>query len=167
MVETNIVKSWAGLLLLVTLSACASAASPRVSEHPATAVIFGTVGQSEWCPAGSVRVDLRTGRYALTARAPREVCQDLDLERPVVEGTLDATRRRALQQAFQRTILDGLDDCRGGRRPDDMIISNGGLHILLVTDGGATDAAPSDLSCWTEAAWAMHNLLAATFRSSR
>lgn len=160
-------KRSAGLLLAVTLSACASAASPGVSEHPATAVIFGTVGQSEWCPAGSVRVDLRTGGYALTARAPREVCQNPDLERPVVEGTLDPTRLRALRQAFQRTTRDGLDACRGGRRPDDMIISNGGLHILLVTDGRATDAAPSDLSCWTEAAWAMHNLLAVTFPSSR
>jgi hypothetical protein len=161
------VKCWAGLLLVVTLSACAGAASPGVREHPATAVVFGTVGQSEWCPAGSVRVDLRTGGYALTAKAPREVCQDPDLERPVVEGTLDAARLRALQRAFQRTISDGLDACRGGRRPDDIIVSNGGLHILLVTDGRATDAAPGDLSCWTEAAWAMHNLLAATFPSSR
>lgn len=160
-------RCWAALLLVITLSACASAASPRVTEHPPTAVIFGTVGQSEWCPAGNVRVDLRTGIYALTARAPRDVCQDLDLERPVVEGRLDATRLRALKQAFQRTITDGLNDCRGGRRPDDMIFSNGGLHILLVTDGRATDAAPSDLSCWTEAAWAMHNLLAETFPSSR
>ncbi|MGZ9100424.1 MAG: hypothetical protein ACXW3O_12035 [Brevundimonas sp.] len=155
------------MIVLITMSACASTAPPTVVDHRRTAVVLGTVGQSEWCPAGNVRVDLETGEYALTARAPRAVCQDLDLERPIVEGRLDGSRLRALQQAFQRTITDGLNDCRGGRHPDEIIISNGGLRVLVVTHGRATDAAPTDLSCWTEAARALHDLLDETFPSSR
>lgn len=155
------------MFVVITMTACASAAPPMVIDHRRTAVILGTVGQSEWCPAGSVRLDLATGEYALTARAPRAVCQDLDLERPIVEGRLDASRLHALRQAFQRATTDGLNDCRGGRRPDEIIISNGGPHVLVVTHGRANDAAPTELSCWTEAAWALHHLLDETFPSSR
>jgi len=165
--ETKMTKCWAAAFAMITLSACASAAPPTVVGQGRTAVILGTVGQSEWCPAGAARVDLETGEYAFTPRAPRAVCQAPDLERPTVEGRLDASRLRALQQAFQRTITEGLNACRGGRRPDEVIISNGGLHVLVVTTGQAMDAAPTELSCWTAAAWALHDLLDETFPSPR
>jgi len=139
------------------------AASPPVADPSGTAVVFATVGESEWCPAGNVRVDLRTGDYAFTATAPRAVCQDATLERPVSEGRLDESRLRALRQDFQRAVGDGLNVCRNGRAPHDIIISNGGLHVLVVTDGRRTDAAPTDLSCWTEAAVSLHDRLYDTF----
>lgn len=166
--ETKMTKCWAAAFAMITLSACASAAPPTVVGQGRTAVILGTVGQSEWCPAGAARVDLETGEYAFTPRAPRAVCQAPDLERPTVEGRLDASRLRALQQAFQRTITEGPNACRGGRRPpDEVIISNGGPHVLVVTTGQAMDAAPTELSCWTAAPWALHDLLDETFPSPR
>lgn len=64
------------LAAALTLSACASAPSPTQGDPQRTAIILGTVGQSEWCPAGNVRIDLETGDYVLTARAPRAVCQN-------------------------------------------------------------------------------------------
>lgn len=165
--ETKMTKYWAAAFVVITISACASATPPKAPDNRQTAVVLGTVGQSEWCPAGNVRVDLETGKYALTARAPRIVCQDRDLERATVEGRLDASRLLALQQAFQKAITGGLNKCRGGQRSDEVIISNGGLRVLVVTNGRATDAAPTEISCWTDAAWALHNLLDQTFPSSR
>lgn len=163
----NLARSLAAVLVAITTTACASADPTMASEHPRTAFVFGTVGQSEWCPAGNVKVDLATGEYAFTARASRSVCQNLGLERPVVEGRLAAAQISALNQSFERVGEQGLNACQGGRRPTDVIISNGGLHVLVVTNGQATDSAPSDLSCWTEAAWELHGLLDATFPSSR
>ncbi len=143
------------------------AAPPPVADPGGTAVVFGTVSQSEWCPAGNVRVDLRTGDYAFTARAPREVCNDENLERPVSEGRLGGPKLRALRQAFERAFREGLDRCRDGRELDEVVISNGGPHILVLTDGRSTGAAPTDLSCWTDAAWALHHQLDDTFPSPR
>jgi hypothetical protein len=80
---------------------------------------------------------------------------------------LNTSQVRVLHQAFQRAITGGLNGCRGGQRPKDSIISNGGLAVLVVNDGRATDAAPSDLSCWTQAAWELHNVLQATFPEPR
>ena len=109
-------------------------------------------------------MNLGTGKFAFTSKAPRAVCQDSDLERATVEGRPSGPRLRALQNAFQRTMRDGLDYCEGGRRPsEEIIIVNGGLQVLTVTDGRRTDAAPTDLSCWTGAAHAMHSLLEDTF----
>lgn len=165
--KMKIGKVWAISLVAITVSACASATPYTVVDQRRTAVVVGTVNQSEWCPAGNVRVDLETGDYAYTAGAPRAVCQDLDLERPIVKGQLNASQVRVLDQAFQRAITDGLNACRAGQRPKDFIFSNGGLAVLVVNNGRAMDAAPSDLSCWTEAAWALHNLLQATFPEPR
>ena len=165
--EVKMIKGWPILFTMLTVSACASSSPPLINEHAQTAVIFGTVDQSEWCPAGNVRIDLETGQYALTKGASRDVCQNDDLERPVAVGRLGTDRVRTLKRAFQRTTMDGLDGCRGGSqlRTDDIIVSNGGLHVLVVTDGRHTDAAPTDLSCWSAAAWILHDLLDDTFRT--
>lgn len=158
---------WAAFTAMMAVSACATAGPQPVSNDVRTAVIFGTVGQSEWCPAGNVRVDLETGRYALTHRAPRTVCRDANLERPISEGRLDGAQLRALEQAFQRAVRHGLNDCRAGTRPEDIIVSNGGVPVLVVTDGRGTTSAPTELNCWSDAGRELHRLLDTTFPSSR
>ena len=160
-------KLWAALGAMTAMSACATAGPQPASNDVGTAVVFGTVGHSEWCHAGNVRVDLETGRYALTHRAPRAVCQDAGLERPISEGRLDVAQLRALEQAFQRAVRHGLNDCRAGARPDDVIVSNGGVPVLVVTDGRGTASAPTELNCWSDAGRALHRLLDATFPPSR
>lgn len=142
---------WIILALMTATSACASAGPQRTTADLKTAVIFGTVGHSEWCPAGNVRVDLVTGRYELTPRAPRAVCLDTDLERRSFEGRLEGSRLRALQQASEHALADGFDKCRAGMRSDEIVVSNGGVPVLVVTDGRGTASAPSDLNCWTDA----------------
>jgi hypothetical protein len=127
--------------------------------------IFATVGQSEWCPAGNVRVDLTTGHYVLTSRAPRGVCNDPGLQRSTHEGTLNANKIALIREAYRRVLKERLQDsaCDAGGRPTQIVIDNGGPHILIVSTGAMTVAAPSNLSCWTNAAFGLHDLLAHTF----
>ena len=154
--------------LLAAFIAFGPPAPPAEAFPPdRTAWIFSTVGQSEWCPAGNVRLDLRTGQYAFTATASPATCDEPGLERPVRTGTLDAGDLAAVRAAYSRAQMDGLEQpvCREGGRPERLIISNGGPHILLVASGAITMSAPDDLSCWSEAALALHDLLDEEFAS--
>jgi hypothetical protein len=154
------------LLLLASLISTAQLAipSPKVALGR-TAWIFLTVGQSEWCPAGNVMLDLRTGSYALTPRAQRSVCNDANLERPVIHGRLVGEQLAAARSAYLRVLSEGLESpvCRSGRRPNYIVISNGGPQILLVANGSSSISAPDDLTCWSEAATALHDALDRVF----
>jgi hypothetical protein len=157
------------LLIAATLLAASQPAS-ELNGQPLgqTAQIFSTVGHSEFCPAGNVRLDLRTGQYAFTARAPRRVCNNMRLERPSTTGTLDAQRLAALRAAFQRVLNEGISSvaCREGRRPRDIImITNGGIPILVLTTGSETMSASTDLICWSDAANSLHAALEEAFPS--
>jgi len=70
-----------------------------------------------------------------------------------------------LRAAYLRVLSEGLESelCREGGRPRDLIISNGGTPILALTSGWATSSAPDDLSCWSEAATALHDALDRVF----
>jgi hypothetical protein len=127
-------------------------------------VIFATIGHSEWCPAGNVQINLRTGDYAITPRAPRAVCGDPKLVRPVQHGTLSAAELPALREAFERAIAQGLDGCRVGERG--WVISNGGTPVFVLTYGAGTRAAPDDLGCWSAAANALYESIDRRFQSA-
>ena len=124
-----------------------------------TAWIMATVDHSEFCPAGNVRVDLVTGTYDYTAglRLTRG-CGDPKLERPVQHGQLGADQLESLRRVYLKAVGEGLEKpvCRDGARPDEIIFSNGGTPVLVVTTGGDTGSAPEDLSCWSDAATALH-----------
>ena len=154
------------LALFASLLAAAQFGQPpAVFGRDATALLFSTVGQSEWCPAGHVRLDLRTGRYAHTPTASRLICNNPQLQRPVRTGRLSGDSLAAVRSAFRRVQAEGLknDACRDGRRPEAIIISNGGPRIMVLTHGTRSEAAPDDLSCWTQAAHSLHQLLERQF----
>ena len=159
--------------MLSALAAFLAASQPAEPPSPSaigrTAWIFGTVSHSEWCPAGHVRLDLRTGRYEFTLRARRPSCVDPKLERPVRTGSLGARRLAAVRSAYLRVFREGLEKpiCRDGGRPEDITVSNGGTPILILATGWRTVAAGDDLSCWSEAASALHELLDDTFARDR
>ena len=159
------------LALLAALAALA--ADPASARRPAsigrTAWIVATVGHSEFCPAGNLRLDLATGRYAFTPRAALRVCGHADLERPIEEGRLGRKRLTAARAAFARVLAEGLEKpaCREGFGPDsDIIVNNGGTPLLVVTNGAGTGVAPEDLTCWSDAASALHDALDALFESA-
>ena len=152
------------LRLLAALLLAAQPAPPASAAAPLgrTAWIFATIGQSEWCPAGNVRLDLRTGRYALTERAPIRTCNREGLERPVVAGRLAPARLATVRAAWRRSLAEGLRrrGCQNGVRSDGtIIVSNAGTPILLIATGAFTAAAPDDLTCWSDAATALRDRL--------
>jgi hypothetical protein len=130
-----------------------------------TAWVFSTIGQSEFCNPGHVRLDLRTGRYSLTVRAPRRLCDQRDLERPVRSGKLPDESLARVRAAYRQVIAEGLETpiCREGGKPRDIVISNGGTLILVVATGTAVGSAPDDLGCWSKAAIALHDALDEAF----
>ena len=151
------------------LAALIAPVQPAQAPTPATlgrtAWIFSTVGHSEFCPAGNVSVDLRTGRYTLTQRAPRRVCDEVSLERPVKTGTLVGKPLARLRGAYLRVVTEGFESaaCREGAARQEIVISNGGTPILVLTTGRGTGSAPDDLGCWNEATTALHDALDDTF----
>lgn len=156
--------------MISALAAFLVAGQPAQPADPAfpggSEWIVATIAHSEWCPAGNVRLDLRSGRYALTARASRRVCGRSGLERPVVAGRLRSRNLEAIRAAYARAVAEGLErrECRdGGKDPDHIVISNGGPQILVVATGAAQEAAPDDLSCWSEAAIELQGLLDDSF----
>lgn len=158
------------LSAVAALLASSQPAEPaRSTDLGRTAWIFGTVAHSEWCPAGHVRLDLRTGRYELTARARRPACVDEKLERAVRTGALGSKTLSAVRAAYLRVFREGLEKpiCREGGRPEDITVSNGGTPILVLGTGWRTVSAVDDLSCWSDAASALHDLLDETFEAAR
>ena len=133
-----------------------------------TAWIFSTIDHSEFCSAGNVKLDLLSGRYELTNGAPRKLCGDANLERPIKTGQLGVGQLETLRTAYLRVLNEGFesDACRDGKHPEHIIVSNGGTPILVVTTGRFSAVAPEDLTCWTDAANDFHDLLDKTFGSS-
>ena len=153
--------------LAATFFATQQSVSSKTLGVGLTAWVFSTVGQSEWCPAGNVLLDVRTGRYALTPRAPRGVCNNPKLERSTKHGTLAREQLASVRLAYARALTEGLQSpaCRSGPpvRPDDLVIINGGVRVLVVTSGSGTGSAPDELTCWSKAASALKDLLDRTF----
>ena len=157
------------LLFAALMAATHSLPAPKQVALSPTAWIFSTIAHSEWCPAGNVRLDLRTGEYMLTARAPRRICHDANVERPVNRGRLPQARLNALRAAYSQALAQGLAnrECAQGRQPTKFVISNGGTPVLVLTTGQRTLSAPGELSCWSDAADALHAALDHEFPSAR
>ncbi|MBO9576743.1 MAG: hypothetical protein J7494_13490 [Sphingobium sp.] len=154
-------RSLAYFVPILIAAQAASAAPPPTSS----AAIFSTVGHSEWCPAGTAYLDLRTGRYELMPRADRNVCHKAGLERRVTEGRLGAEKLDAVRKAQQAIGTEGLTRkaCREGRDPEEIVISNGGRVTLVISDAVHTESAPENQSCWTDAARTLHQALERAF----
>lgn len=144
----------------------ASAVQPKAWEDR-TAWVVATIQHSEWCPAGNVRLDLQTGEYFLTELAKREVCQNENLERPIVTGKLHQSDLSRVRLAFTSAEIDGLaiPECRNRRDPGFIIVTNGGVPMLALTTGAWTDNAPERLECWSKSANSFHDTLEEVFKA--
>jgi hypothetical protein len=140
----------------------ASAAGPDPSR---SASVFATVGHSEWCPSGTVRLTLATGRYTVTAPRTWRTCRRPPFRSRVRTGVLPADALTEVRIAYHDAAGLGLDNpaCRNGRPPDEVVVSNGGLPTLRLTSRGRTMSPPRDLTCWSEAARHLHGVLENAF----
>jgi hypothetical protein len=150
----------------VALAGAAASASAREADSSRSASVFTTVGHSEWCSPGTVRLDLGTGRY--TVRAPRtwRVCRRPAFPARVGTGVLAGDDLAAVRAAYQRAAAEGLEHsaCRNGGRPERIVISNGGTPILRLTERARTISPPHERNCWSDAALHLHRLLNDMFR---
>jgi hypothetical protein len=152
-------------MISLLFAAAVATSAPAPAPLGKTAWVFATVGNSEWCPAGNVRLDLVKGTYALTPRASRRVCQDKDLDRRLVNGKLDKADLATVREAYARAVAEGLEDPTCRRDKDTyVVIYNGGPRLLVVATGRATRGASSDINCWSPAADALYDTLNDVFR---
>jgi hypothetical protein len=156
-------------ILAVLVAATLNTPAPKSAVVDRTEWVFSTIAHSEWCPAGNVMLDLRTGQYTLIARAPRKVCNDAQLERPVSRGRLQKRRLEAVRAEFLRVLREGVGnpECQSGRRPRTIVMTNGGTPVMVLTTGRATVSAPSELTCWSDAANGLHGVLDHSFGSAQ
>lgn len=136
-------------------------ASAREAGSSRSESVFATVGHSEWCPPGTVRLDLGTGRYTVTAPRTWRTCRRPPYRSRVRTAVLVGDALVDVRIAYQDAVGLGLDNpaCRNGRRPDAVVIGNDGILTLRLTRGGRTTSPPSDLTCWSEAARHLHRVL--------
>jgi hypothetical protein len=126
-----------------------------------SAWVFATVGHSEWCPPGTVRLHLGTGHYTLMAPRTWRTCRRPPFRSRVRTAALAADELADVRAAYHHALSEGLDNpaCRNGGRPDEVVISNGGMPRLWLTNVERTASPPRDLTCWSEAARELHRVL--------
>ncbi len=159
-------------LFFAALTAVAGASVPagaaeRAIGEPVS--IFATIGHSEWCPRGNVRLELTTGRYRVTAPRTWRTCRRPPFRRRVSAGVLAPADLGSVILAFQRVRNEGLEQpaCRNGGQPEVVYLSNGGDPTLRLTSLGRTLSPPGNRSCWSDAAWGLHRLLEELFDPRR
>lgn len=151
--------------LLVALLAVAQPLSPSL-ETVRSGLIISTLGHSEWCPPGNVRLDLDTGRYLLLPRAPRPTCSERGVETPARQGSLARADLDRVRTAALRVQSEGIlnPECRAGGKPRSLVMTNGGVPQLVLSTNKGVTWAPRDLGCWSEAGFALHDTLDAAFQ---
>ena len=147
----------------LTIAATIAAGPARAAEGEADpASVYATVGHSEWCPQGHVRLDLGTGRYRVTAPRTWRTCRRPAFRSRIRTGLLPADQLAAVREAYRAAMSRGLErrDCR-------VVISNGGTPSLRITRRGQTVAAPANEGCWSEPALRLHQVLERLFDPPR
>ena len=128
------------LTLLAFLTSLQSAQPTDSAVLSGLPLLISTVGESEWCPSGSVSIDLRSGAYVLTPRLPRNRCQVPSAKKPVRSGALSPSDLRRVRSASLRVAVQGARsaDCHASETPPGyglVVISNGGPEkVVLKTE---------------------------------
>ena len=133
----------------------------RPQENQSGAV-FALIDSNEWCPGGSVYLDLKTGSFLLFPRLSRPSCADSSSNVAVERGTLPPLVLNRLRPILAEARRAGLqrDRC-------DVVVSNGGPETLAITTPGFSDKTPDELGCWSEEATALHREIFGIFGKKR
>jgi len=139
------------------------AVEPRATQ-PARVdgTVFAMIDQNEWCPGGSVYLDLHTVSYMMYPRQARPACADQEFSPAIEHGILDPARLGAIQDAYLEARRAGLK-----RKDCELVISNGGPQAVVITAPGYSAATPEELGCWSTEATALHDRLFEAFGKQR
>ena len=147
----------------ILASAVLLAASPAIAQQAdRSGAVFALMDRNEWCPGGSVYLDLRSGAFLLYPVLPRPACTDPETDLEVERGTLGEGALRSLRTAYEEARRAGLR-----RRDCDVIISNGGPEALVITGPSFSARTPEEEGCWSEEAIALHGALFELFAEQR
>jgi hypothetical protein len=138
------------------------AAQPAIAEGQGSGAVFAVMGRNEWCPGGSVYLDLQTGAFMLYPRLTRSACSDRTAPLPVERGTLPLVELQRVRSAYQEARRIGLsrDKC-------EVVISNGGPQMVVITAPGFSARTPEQDGCWSEGANRLHAVLFEVFGKQR
>lgn len=144
-------KAWMAFLAMLPLLASNQS---QAQSNEMSGAVFALFDHNEWCPGGSVYLDLRTGAFMLYPRVDRPACRNKEAPRSVEQGTLDLEELYQLREAATKAIDAGLrrDQCA-------FIISNGGPQNMVITAPGFSDATPDEIGCWSDQAEELHDEL--------
>jgi hypothetical protein len=120
------------------------------------------IDNNEWCPGGSVYLDLKTGSFMLYPRHRQPACSDRQAKILVEHGTLSPARLAAVRQAYAQARRAGLK-----RKQCELVISNGGPQAVVITAPGFSDATPEELGCWSKEATGLYESLFEAFGKQR
>jgi hypothetical protein len=137
-------------------------AQPLYAQNDSPAALFALMDKNEWCPAGSVYVDLRTGAFLLRPRLQRPACQDPKSQAPVERGRLDQASLLELRSASAKAREAGL-----ARKICLLRLSNGGPEALTIFAPGLSATTPENEGCWSDEATALHDRLYRLFGQPR
>lgn len=149
----HFVKAFAALLAL-SFSFWSPPVLAQADTTGTSGAVFALIDNNEWCPGGSVYVDLQTGEFMLHPRPARPNCYDANIRTQVKQGTLSSDDLQIVRQAVTAAMQDGLR-----REPCLLVVTNGGPNQLAITAPGFSDATPEDPGCWSEGAEKLHDEL--------
>jgi len=138
------------------------AAQPLYAQNDSSAVVFALMGKNEWCPGGSVYLELDTGTFMLNPRLQRRACADPKTQIRIERGKLSNEQLLELRSAYSKARQAGLS-----RKSCDILISNGGPEALIINGPAFSAATPEDVGCWSEEAKILHDKLFRIFGAQR
>ena len=148
-----------GLLALVgPASATIASAQDTADIELAPRIVFPPppppIAHNEWCPRGTITLDLATGEYMLLPGLTGPACTDPSIRRPILRSVLEEPRLRSIRRA---------KDAGLSRSECDVVVSNGGQRALVLSGARDMRIAPENQGCWSKEASALHDLLETEF----
>lgn len=131
-------------------------------QENGSAAVFALLDSNEWCPGGSVYLDLKTGSFLLYPRLARPACANPQYQPAVEHGTLGTAPLERLRSVYSKARHAGLR-----RGQCDLVISNGGPQALVITAPGFSATTPEELGCWSQEATSLHRELFEIFGGQR
>ena len=138
----------AGLAILLTSQTVAA------QDDASSGAVFALIDNNEWCPGGSVYLDLESGSFLLYPRQARATCADPDARPSVERGTVEAGDLPSLRAAYLKARRAGLE-----KEVCQLVVSNGGPEALVITGPAFSAKTPENDGCWSDEAIALHDEL--------